>query len=827
MRARLILIWLFYGGMLTAQPEEFTLKSGEQLSHANQYGQSTEQLEAFIRSNPSRLYDQSEALLLISYNHMQLGDYANALATNEASLSIKAQLQADDLVKNYVRYGAIHVLRGNYALALSYLMRSKDLPIEDIPLYAVIDGHLAAAYRGLGQYEEAAGYYRQSIETLLIEFPEDHPEIIVSYYNLGQLYREWGKFEEARKYFEEGLDRCSSSSDHAFLRAMLYNGIGQTHADRPELAAEVYQQALDVANQNFGKYHRETAHAALLLAQNLLARQEREAAQKAILSAIQSLSPEQANLSWEEMPDSANIAIDPMLLGVALGLRAEWLRQSPQPGADQLNAALTNSEQAAYWLTTALAQRIDQANRAEVLQAARTALLPGILAGLQLWETEKYQPAQLRAFRLTEAIRQLEYRAHTTNALGFSGTFADQERKLRRSLQLAEMNFRLQPLDITGRQEVLQQRAAYAETLREWQSYDPDSYRLRFGRPLPSATGMQANLAPGTTLLSYLMTEEDLYLLALNHEDIQTFIITQDSPSQIQDLRLQAKELQEAIRQNDASAFILVANQLYRQLLTPAASMLAKTNTLIVLPDGSLNDIPFEVLLTQNPKDDRRPFSKLDYLIKDMSVHYQYRAAFDEFILTEGAAERQLSVLSPDPEKNELSPVVKKLRKGTYGWDKATETYLRQQLQTATYLHLAGGAFVHDDLPETAGLQLAKPSVNEASPGDGILHASEVLALTDIKALLISMDSVSIHRDPFHNLQPLNYPLVGSLLHAGVQSVLYPKWAEPSGALLSYFYREVLGEKAADKALQAAQKMMIKKKRTASPKFWAGYRLYQ
>ncbi|MCB0634024.1 MAG: tetratricopeptide repeat protein, partial [Lewinella sp.] len=175
MRARLFIFWLFYGGMLTAQPE-FTLKSGEQLSHLNQYGQSTEQLEAFIKENPSRLYDQSEALLLISYNHMQLGDYANALATNDASLRIKAQLQADDLVKNYVRYGAVHLLRGNYSLALSYLMRAKDLPIEDIPLYAVIDGHLAAAYRGLGQFAEAAAYYRQSIETLLIEYPEDHPE---------------------------------------------------------------------------------------------------------------------------------------------------------------------------------------------------------------------------------------------------------------------------------------------------------------------------------------------------------------------------------------------------------------------------------------------------------------------------------------------------------------------------------------------------------------------------------------------------------------------------------------------------------------------------
>lgn len=812
---------------MTAQPEEFTLKSGEQLSHANQYGQSTEQLEAFIRSNPSRLYDQSEALLLISYNHMQLGDYANALATNEASLTIKAQLQADDLVKNYVRYGAIHLLRGNYALALSYLMRAKDLPIEDIPLYAVIDGHLAAAYRGLGQFEEAASYYRQSIETLLIEYPEDHPEIIISYYNLGQLYLEESQMDNARKYFQEGLDRAATSTDHAFLQAMLYNGMGQTYTTDPEQAARFYRQALEIANQNFGKYHRETAYASILLAETLMERQDQEAARRAILTGLQSLSPEQPALGWEIMPDSANIVIDPMLMGRALGLRAKWWLANPQTSAEALAAALSNSEQAGYWLTNALEQRIDQANRLEVLHTARQALVPGIRAGIHLWKTEGYQPALLRAFHLSEAIRQLEFRAHTTYALGFTGTFADRERQLRRSLQLAEMSFRLQPLDITSRQDVLQKRADYQEMLQEWQTYEPDTYRKRFGEPLPAATTIQEQLPPATTLLSYLTTSEDVYLFALNQDKIHSFTLHPNEEFQLADLQLKAAEFNQAIQQEDAAAFIAIAGQLYHQLVAPAADLLAASKSLIILPDGPLKDVPFEALLSERPKNDQRPFSKLHYLVQDQAVHYQYVAGNTSMASSEEAAIPHLTVLTLNTTQAEATTIAKKLKKDQYALAKATENRLRQQLQEPGFIHVSSEAFINAGLPETTGLQLAKPSITDASPGDGILHGSELLALPGVKAKLLTFDSINLDESLLQAGQAMYAPLCGSLLRAGVRSVLYPQWAEPSGTLHTLLYEAIANGQAVEEALQSTQQKMIRKKRTASPKFWAGYRLYQ
>jgi hypothetical protein len=827
MRHWLIFFWVFSGGLLSAQ-EEFTLKSGEQLSHLNQYGQSTEQLEAFIRSNPSRLYDQSEALLLISYNHMQLGDYANALATNEASLSIKGQLHADDLVKNYVRYGAIHLLRGNYPLALSYLLRAKDLPIEDIPLYAVIDGHLAAAYRGLGQYERAAAYYKQSIETLLIEYPADHPEIILSYYNLGQLYVEWGRPDEARKYFQEGLDRSSPSSDTAFLRAMLYNGLGQTYATQPQQAAGIYRQALEVANQNFGKYHRETAHATLLLAEALMAQQEGEAAQRAILSAIQSLSPEQPNLRWEEMPDSANIAIDPLLLGAALGLRAAWLLQLPETTSEQLQAALENSEQAAFWLFAALEQHIDQANRTEIMQAARKALLPGIQAGIRLWEEQQYKPAQLRAFRLTEAIRRMEFQAHTTYPMGLTGTFAEQERELHRSLQLAEMNFRLQPLDVTKRSEVLRQRKAYTEMLKEWQRYEPSAYQKRFGPALPATEDLQAGLAPATTLLSYLVTADDVLLFALNQKDIQSFTLAKNDPALVQQLAEQIGQFQKTIEQDDAGSFIPIADQLYRQLVAPASDLLRSARSLLILADGPLRQLPFEALLTKSPKNNRRPFSKLDFLIKDMAVQYQYVLGWDKTSQPEEEMpERHLLALSPTPDQQSTFEMVTPMKTGQFSFEKATETRLRQELQHPAYLHLTAKAFVRGPIPEEVGLELAKPSITEARPGDGVLYASEILSLAEVQAQLLTLDSIGVEIE--NNDDPLyaTDPLCGSLLRAGVFSVLCPQWTETTAALLPEFYSEILEGESTAAALQAAKKAMIKKSRTAAPKNWAGYRLYE
>lgn len=859
MKLRLTILWLLVSGIMAAQPE-FTLKSGEQLSHLNQYGRSTQELEAFIQANPTRLYDQSQALLLISYNHMQLGDYANALAANEKSLRIKAQLHADDLVNNYVRFGAIHLLRGNHHAALSYLLKAKDYPIEAIQLYAIIDGYLAATYQGLGQFEQSEIYYRQSIETLLIEYPENHPNIITTYYNLGKLYMEWEKPELARQYLLLGLDRSETSSEQAFLQALLNNGLGETYPNDPRRAENYHRKALDIATEFFGGYHRETALASLLLAKVIYRQNRRDEARDAIQLAIRSLNPEQPNLTWTQMPDTSRLVIDRPLLAEALGFRARWLMDSALPEEQKFSLALVNSEMAAQLLETSMDHRIDQFNRLELLPIARQALEGGIQAGIQMWKDRKDENAQKRAFQLAERIKVLKFRAYTGHTLQLTGTFADRERTMLRTLRLAEMEFRLQPLDLTVSREVYRLRENYRRMKEDWKKTEPLAYQQRFGMERQSLSELQEGLTGDHALFSYFIGEHQTFVFTITRSGMQTFAIdASDLPASID-------QFNKGIDSTDIAVLTAQGYQLYQRLLQPAASILKGKNKLSLVPDAYLESLPFEALLTGAYRKKQIRLHKLPYLIKEMAIDYRHTATAWKMPTGEATAAYEFLFVSPvfdlEPlaripanrrvlfDPNVHNPTILaddrhfKLVKGATAeasdlqviWgesaregrfklrEAATESLVMQEIGRAHYLHLATYAFVQGPSPEEAGLVLANTELGNTVANDGFLLASELetnpISATD----LLSVNFVEMGEDAADVSLPI-LPLSGSCMLSGIPHLLYNTRLQGETSFFPSFYKYLLEDTSVRESLQQVKIDFAKDKATAAPLWWSGYRL--
>lgn len=869
MKFRLAFIWLLASVVVTAQPE-FTLKSGAQLSQSDKFGRSTQALEAFIAANPSRLYDHSEALLLISYNHMQLGDFAGALAANEASLQLKAKLHADDLVNNYVRFGTIHLLRGNHHAALSYLLKAKDYPIEALQLYAIIDGHLAAAYQGLSQFERAEMYYRQSIETLLIEYPNDHPEVVNSFYRLGGLYLAWEKPEEARRYFQLGLDRLTSSSEEASLQTLLHNGLGETFSDAPQQAETYYREALNIAVGSFGAYHRETALASIFLAESLYRQKRRDEAKEVIQLAIKSLAPEQPKISWDQIPDTAKLIIDRALLAKALGLKARWLVDAALPLEQKLSLALANSEIAGKLLGVALDERIDRAERLDLIPIARSALEAGIEAGVGLWEDRKDPNALRRAFQLVEVIKLLEFRVYTAQVLPLSGIFVERARELQRRLQLAEMEFRQRPLDLTVSRKLYQLREDYRELKEQWYSTDPFTYRQRFGYFPTAVSALQSQLPPKTEMLSYFVGEKAIYLFGLGKESLQAHVIRQagwkDAGKVTAELTQSVQQFQQAINEKNAADFVKSGAIIYQQLLAPAASWLKSDNSLIILPDGPLKDLPFEALLTKTYKKKRIQFHKLPYLVDDFSVEYRQMASAWDQDTPAPLPDYELLYLSPLTDQEDLvrvwpnqrllfdaqihssslisdgrqfhllpqgMEVVDQLKalfaqsrkEGHFeSGEAATEGLFKRGLGKAHYLHLASYAFVGGASPEEAGLILANATANSDSPEEGLLLASELLPARASATELVSIDFTELHAEGLSREAGM-LPLHGRLLLSGVSNVVYTTQKNGSPLFFPSFYEYLLQDYPVSTALQSVKKSMIKKKETAAPHLWSGYRL--
>ena len=119
-----------------------------------------------------------------------------------------------------------------------------------------------------------------------------------------------------------------------------------------------------------------------------------------------------------------------------------------------------------------------------------------------------------------------------------------------------------------------------------------------------------------TVLFSFVITKE--------RQRINRIKMTTEIRNQINTLRNQLTSIDPAkIDQSNYTQFVKASRGLYRVLLEPFKNEIFGKE-LIIVPDGELLYIPFDVLLTSEPKTTGLDFRSLPYLIKDHSINYCY-----------------------------------------------------------------------------------------------------------------------------------------------------------------------------------------------------------
>ena len=115
---------------------------------------------------------------------------------------------------------------------------------------------------------------------------------------------------------------------------------------------------------------------------------------------------------------------------------------------------------------------------------------------------------------------------------------------------------------------------------------------------------------------------------------------------QIETIRFSLLDPQQSI----SDFFTNAGSILYEELIKPAESFLSKKSKLIIIPDGVLNYLPFEVLLTENKKPTAEiSYSDLPFLVKKYPVSYGQSASVLK------------TLIAKSPEAKELAGVNKRL----------------------------------------------------------------------------------------------------------------------------------------------------------------------
>jgi CHAT domain-containing protein len=193
------------------------------------------------------------------------------------------------------------------------------------------------------------------------------------------------------------------------------------------------------------------------------------------------------------------------------------------------------------------------------------------------------------------------------------------------------------PAELDAELEKLQ--TEYEEIENDIRTASPRYASLTSNKPLTLAEVQQNVLDDKTMLVEYSLQNDNSYLFAVSKDSVSLFKLpsranveklatdlrAQLIPSKLQ-RRIVGIDVAEANRglgiassaPADSAAFVAASNALYKVVLEPAAAMLGEKR-LMVVADGALNYVPFEVLLKTADSGD---FASLGYLVKTNEIIY-------------------------------------------------------------------------------------------------------------------------------------------------------------------------------------------------------------
>jgi CHAT domain-containing protein len=294
-----------------------------------------------------------------------------------------------------------------------------------------------------------------------------------------------------------------------------------------------------------------------------------------------------------------------------------------------------------------------------------------------------------------------------------------------------------------------------------------------------------------------------------------------------------------------------VAYELFELLFSGFSENLAN-HSLLIIPDGALWYIPFEVLLTSMASDSVVDYRNLPYLIRNYPISYTYSATlhfdvntlnpltttnllafapsysnlFAQVELPEetGFLERYREHLIPIPGVKEEVKMITKLVDGDVYLDEdATETHFKQKAEDYDILHLAMHTIVNNEDPMYSKLAFVQ---NVDTANDGFLNTYEIYNMRFNARMAV----LSSCKTGFGKLMKGEgvMSLARGFMYAGCPSIVMTLWevSDKSGAkLMQDFYQSLIKGKTKAEALQEAKLEFLKKADNlkANPYFWSTY----
>lgn len=561
-----------------------------------------------------------------------------ALAQSEDDIGIAYAIGKE--ANAYISVNNVDQALKNYLRAISIL---KEKAPEDEANLARFYHSIAVAFDRLLDFERSLYYNQKALEIYERKNMMRDADANAIYLNIGACYEGLKQFDKAIEYLQIGVSKSKAAQGEGHFRLIsLYTRLGGIYEEQNQLdsAAAYYDKAIGAIVYNHGKEHFLTSE--LLSMKGIVATRQGD-----FRAAADILN--QSKRIYQATKQRAPGTIAPFSL-ISLNYRlAQAYFKLGQANTSVPHFAMAST------LFEELSQRMNSVRQSFTGQQAKEMLNYGlpiiydwaIQSELALHEAGGDPKHEQQAFSYVEnakAILLLEslQEAKAKQIIGVPDSTIRQEQEIQEQINGAERQaFLLAQAgeETTDSAMLLVQDRLYTlgndyEALKKKIEKDnPNFYRLKYELSgINLAEVKQQVLSPEQTLLEYFVGDSSLFVFLVQKDYHEIVEIKRDFPLEewVEGLvegvtsyyRLPLEKRTDQLYKESLQSYIRLAQQLYQKLIGPIEDHLT-TSELIIVPDGTLNYLPFGALLAGKPGRANQ-FTSYPFLENRHTISYCY-----------------------------------------------------------------------------------------------------------------------------------------------------------------------------------------------------------
>lgn len=731
---------------------------------------------------------------------------------------------------------------------------------------------IARFYRSKGDLKAAGPYYLDALDMLKQRLENEsisEREAILSLCKIAEYLLHTQQPVRARNLLEQALDLFDQKDIHG---VQIYTLLGDLQRQNGNIAAAVeqYQRAageyrrlqgekslnLAQVNQRIGQAFREIGDLPTAL------HYQREAIGNLVLHFDISANdladiPAYPIIGKPELIEILHEAAEVSKILYENTKGPEWLQEA----SASIRLAVNLHQQAKNDL---LLQRERQLQIAATYPVYETALEIEVLQYGHSQEADCLERLLVLSDQAKSMI-PLEVVHQVSGAEGEVSELLDQEQLLKTELNRKEQdifNRQHQSEDTTGLAQLLSEKKQLDYQLVNWsrqvQREHPNYFKLKLQREDISIDKIRRELLrPQQAMIDFFWGEHALFTLLISQDEVR---IWETAVQPLADsLTFYLHLLQDPISREHVGfqkRLKQTSHFLFQSLLAqPLASLDTGIHELMIIRDGLLGFLPFE-LLVQHPGD-HATFAPEDFLVNHYDISYANSASL---LLRQSRIDQppppyDFAGFAPDYPETEIratdtlsnTPLafvlrseysalpgaaaelktIRQLLGGTiFQNDRATEENFRQIAGQYKILHFAMHALANNEQPQFSELVFSILPPNDTS--DGRLRAIELYNL-QINAQLAVLSACNTGFGQWKRGEGM-VSLGHAFTYAGVPSIVMSQWKVPDQAtaeIMAVFYTNLKAGQAKDVALAAAKRdFLTQHPEMAHPLFWAGFIAY-